>query len=162
MSQRRILVAIDFTPITTHLIEEAVNIAAGMEARVYLIYVVPRERGGQWMDRFNELAVFGVSEETMMEQQRTKLAERAQEIIYQLAKDYSKNGVVIEGRTARGHVVEEVIKEAKILEADMLICAAHRHEGLGHMIMGSVAAKLAEKAPCSVLVVRKRGDVVKG
>lgn len=160
MSTRRILVAIDFTPITTHVVEQAVKMAKGMNARVYLIYVVQQDQIITWADRITE-AIFGVSEYNHMEDLRNKFADKAAHVIESVAHDFSKDGVEVSGRVARGHVVEEIVREAKSIEAELLICAAHQHKGIEHTVLGSVAAKVAERAPCSVLIVRKPGDVVK-
>lgn len=158
---KQILVAIDFTPITTHLIQEAVRLAEPGRAKVRLIHVVGKDTMTLWFDRMTEFTVFGAPEQSMLEQMRMKLADRADELIAQLAKDFSKPDVEVTGRVARGSVVDEVVKEAKAIRADLLICAAHQHESLSHTLLGSVASKLAEKAPCSVMVVRQPADTVR-
>lgn len=62
------------------------------------------------------------------------------------------------GKVVRGVVWDALIHEAKRGE-DTLIAVGSR--GLGRMagiVMGSVATELIHKAPCSVLVARKRSD----
>ncbi len=159
MSTRRILVAVDFTPITSHVIEQAVRMASGMNARVYLIYVVGQDAIATWVDRFTE-AVFGTSEYNELDNLKNKFAKRAEELIDKLAKDATTSAVEVSGRVARGNVVEEIVREAKILEAELLIVAAHQHTNVEHAILGSMAVKIAQHSPCSVLVVKKAGDVV--
>ncbi len=55
-----------------------------------------------------------------------------------------------------GDPVDEILKRARSLSVDLLITGTHDTAGLERFLMGSVADKVAKRAPCSVLVVRPK------
>jgi universal stress protein A len=57
---------------------------------------------------------------------------------------------------AEGDPVEEVLKVARAVSADLLIVGTHDTAGLERFLVGSVADKVAKRAPCSVVVVRQK------
>lgn len=69
---------------------------------------------------------------------------------------------------AIGHLVERepvhaILQVATSIDADMIIVGSHDHHGPARWILGSVAHKVAERAPCAVLVARpKVSDAVSG
>jgi universal stress protein A len=62
----------------------------------------------------------------------------------------------VTGHLAVGDPVEEILKRSRSLSADMLITGTHDTAGLERFLLGSVADKIAKRAPCSVLVVRQK------
>lgn len=53
----------------------------------------------------------------------------------------------------RGRVVEEVVREATVSSADVLVIGHHRGGPAGIVEAGSVARRLTHEAPCSVLTI---------
>lgn len=53
-----------------------------------------------------------------------------------------------------GDPANEIVKIAAKKQADIIVIATHGRKGLSHLILGSVAEKVARLAPCPVLVVR--------
>lgn len=54
-----------------------------------------------------------------------------------------------------GRVAEEIIDEAKLWGADLIMMGTHGRHGLSRFLLGSVAERIVSHAPCSVEVVRK-------
>lgn len=68
----------------------------------------------------------------------------------------------LEGITSRllvceGSPVAEILKNAWEMKADCILLATHGWTGLRHLLLGSVAERVATKAHCSVLTVRAGG-----
>ncbi|HEY4012019.1 MAG TPA: universal stress protein [Polyangiaceae bacterium] len=62
----------------------------------------------------------------------------------------------VTGHLAVGDPVEEILKRSRSLSADVLVTGTHDTAGLERFLLGSVADKIAKRAPCSVLVVRQK------
>jgi nucleotide-binding universal stress UspA family protein len=60
----------------------------------------------------------------------------------------------VTGHLALGDPVDEILKRARSLSADLLVIGTHDEVGLERFLLGSVADKVAKRAPCSVLIVR--------
>ena len=58
--------------------------------------------------------------------------------------------VVIEGPTA-----EEIAKVVRAVQADAVVMGTHGRTGLMRLMMGSVAARVLELAPCPVVMVKR-------
>ena len=55
-----------------------------------------------------------------------------------------------------GHVSSEIIKFLDENPIDVVVMGAYGLSGMGLVIFGSVAKRVAHKAPCSVMLVRSR------
>ncbi|KPK85811.1 MAG: hypothetical protein AMJ81_02655 [Phycisphaerae bacterium SM23_33] len=54
----------------------------------------------------------------------------------------------------RGRPFVEIIRHARGRNMDLIVMGTHGRTGLSHVLMGSVAEKVARKSPCPVLTVR--------
>jgi universal stress protein A len=55
-----------------------------------------------------------------------------------------------------GPPVPKLVEYAKQQQIDLILLATHGRTGIEHLMIGSVAEKLARYAPCSVMVFRRR------
>jgi universal stress protein A len=53
-----------------------------------------------------------------------------------------------------GHVSSEIIRHLEENQVDVVVTGAYGLSGVGLVVFGSIAKSLAQKAPCSVLIVR--------
>jgi len=65
---------------------------------------------------------------------------------------------VAKGAVARGVAWDALIDEAERAEDTLIAFGSHGRGRMAGIVMGSVATELIHKAPCSVLVARKRSD----
>ena len=92
----------------------------------------------------------------MPEEPREALVQRIEELMAQ------KYGGRIEGRAPYrlivldGHVSTEIIRFLDENPIDVVVLGAYGLSGMGLVIFGSVAKRVAHKAPCSVMIVRTR------
>ena len=54
----------------------------------------------------------------------------------------------------RGNPLREITRLSKEHSAKLILLSTHGHAGLTHVLLGSLAEKIARHAPCSVLTVR--------
>lgn len=62
-------------------------------------------------------------------------------------------GVTAKGHVAHGRIYQEILRVAKVLEADLIVMSAHRPE-LSDYLLGPNAARVVRHASQSVMVVR--------
>jgi nucleotide-binding universal stress UspA family protein len=77
-------------------------------------------------------------------------ARKRMDVLLDRAKDVrvAASDVVIEGQP-----VEEILKVVKAVRAGTVVMGTHGRTGLRRLVMGSVAARVVELAPCPVVTV---------
>ncbi len=65
-----------------------------------------------------------------------------------------ESGVKARGLMRVGAPFLEIINAAQSEAADLIVMGTHGRTGLAHVLMGSVAERVVNKAPCPVLTVR--------
>lgn len=61
----------------------------------------------------------------------------------------------VETRLAHGAAWDRIVAAAQELGARLIVLGTHGRTGISHVLLGSVAEKVARHAPCSVLVTRE-------
>jgi universal stress protein A len=82
----------------------------------------------------------------------------AKKEIQRQADDLRKSGLTIESRVEQGYAPAVVLHAARAAEASLIVVGSHGRKGAARLILGSCAEKIAQSAPCPVLVARG-GDV---
>jgi nucleotide-binding universal stress UspA family protein len=59
-----------------------------------------------------------------------------------------------ERRLEEGEAVEEILRVARDIGADLIVLGTHGRTGLGRLLMGSTAETVVRKASCPVLTVK--------
>ncbi len=60
-------------------------------------------------------------------------------------------------RAVQGQPFLEICALCEELGIDLVVMATHGHTGLKHLVLGSTAERVVQKAPCPVLTVRPAG-----
>jgi len=55
-----------------------------------------------------------------------------------------------------GHVSTEILSYLEENQTDVVVMGSYGLSGMGLVVFGSVAKRITHKAPCSVMIVRKR------
>ena len=140
---KTIVVAVDFSDITSRLIEKAAEMAGCYKSRVYIIHIAPPDpdfvglKIGPPQERRSRVSELK-KEKKDLEQLATKLKELGAEAI----------PLLIQGATA-----ELILKETQRLNADLLIMGTH---GLGlalTVLLGSTSQQVVKHVMCPVLLV---------
>lgn len=139
-----VLAAIDTSTLASRVVEIAARVTrrTWQNAQLHLIHVVrsaPFDRPSQ----------AGISTEDLLAEAQNYLDHHVR-----MARRQCPSPVT--GHIAAGDPVDEILKRARSLSADLLITGTHDTVGLERFLLGSVADKIAKRAPCSVLVVRPK------
>lgn len=68
----------------------------------------------------------------------------------------------IEEKIVNGHVTETIVDEAVEWDADLILVGSHGRRGLRRFSLGTISGEIVSHAPCSVVVVRQKSEIIAG
>ena len=146
--RKKILVAIDGSPLSDKAAEEAVRMAAGnpsqFKSKVYGLLVLPNAPRSTFTD-------FVTAQPITEKAEWSELKER---IFYVIEKIAGEEDVLLETAVVYGDPAEELIHFAQKEEVDVIVIGSTGKGFLKRKFLGSVSHKVVRDAKCSVYVVR--------
>jgi Universal stress protein UspA and related nucleotide-binding proteins len=141
----KILVPIDFSPMSKKAFQYALRFAERFGCEIVLLHVV--EPVGAIAGTPLAVDIFAQPEEdtTAAEAELACLAAKSR---------HRQNCFTSAVRT--GHAPNEITKAAKELDVDLIMIATHGYTSWRHLCIGSTAERVVRSAPCPVLVVREK------
>ena len=141
MSFRRILIAVDESPIAAHAADVGAQLATALGAELARVSVV---------DPTQTVAPdSGVPAADLI-----ALAEKDAKRLLAGFQQRAPQGNPSLEFVAVGKPASEIVKAAQEWPADVIVIGSHGRHGLERALLGSVAEGVMRHAPCSVLVVR--------
>ena len=146
--RKKILVAIDGSPLSDKAAEEAVRMAAGnpsqFKSKIYAMLVLPNAPRNTFTDF---VPAPPITETGKWEQLREK-------IFYVIEKNTAEAEVPLEIKVAYGDPADELIGFAEKEEIDVIVIGSTGKGFIKRKLLGSVSDKVVRNARCSVYVVR--------
>ncbi len=138
---KKICCAVDFSDASRAAMQQAACLARHLGATLTLLHVMV-SRGAT-----------GRLELPEREDGRLNLQE------FELLSTWCKDAERHAGRPVRSVVVSgdpstAIVQLAEDEECDLVVLGTHGRTGLAHLVLGSVAERVARRAPCPVLLVR--------
>jgi len=62
-------------------------------------------------------------------------------------------------RVYEGSPSDSIVDYVDRKKIDLVIMASHHHSAVNHFLLGSVSARVSERAKCSVMLLRKRANI---
>jgi nucleotide-binding universal stress UspA family protein len=93
----------------------------------------------------------------MNEQVFQEAVRSGEELTAKTEKDLRACGFDTEARVLHGDPRVALVNFAGAIGAELLIVGSHGRSGIAKLILGSVAAHVVSHAPCSVLVIKRKG-----
>jgi nucleotide-binding universal stress UspA family protein len=140
---KRILVATDFSEQAGRALEAAIALASRSQAELHLVHALEVA-----LPLFEPYAVV-LPADWIGEARR--LAQEKLEEAQARVKARGLSGSVQIGDVPAAHAIAE---HARAIGADLVVLGTHGHTGLKHVLLGSVAERTVEYAPCSVWTVK--------
>ena len=78
----------------------------------------------------------------------------AAENLDKAAKPLRDRGLTVETVVREGYPATAIEEEARDRGVDLVVIGTKGHSGLKHLLLGSVAERVVQKAPCPVLAVK--------
>ena len=145
---KKILVAIDGSPQSDKAAEEAIRLAAAagsrFKSKVYAMLVLPGMRTPSFTDFFPAPPVT----------EQPDWEEKRQRIFYVVEKAAREAGLTLENRVVYGDATEEILGFAEDEEISVIVIGSSGAGRVRRALLGSVSAKVAMHARCSVYIVR--------
>jgi nucleotide-binding universal stress UspA family protein len=138
-----ILVPIDFSDQADAVIEWATHMAEEHSSKILLLHVYHLPVEFQQLEGAYLPPDFWSNVKKEAEQQ---LATHTQQI--------RKHDVEVEALVREGYPATIIIEEAESHQANLIVIGTHGHTGLKHLLLGSIAERVVQKAPCPVLTVK--------
>jgi len=139
-----VLAAIDTSALTSRVVEMAARVArrAWPNTELHLLHVFRSAP-------FDRPAAAGLQSDELIAEAQNHL-----DFHVRMARRQCTSPVI--GHLAVGDPIQEIVGLARSLSADLLLLGMHDTAGLQKFLLGSVAEKVAKRAPCSVLMVRQK------
>lgn len=142
---RTILVPIDFSPNAETVLEWAAHLAEEHECPLVLLhaYHLPVD--------FQQLEGAYLPPDFW-----TQVKNDAAANLERYAEPLRSRGLRVETVLREGYPASVIEEEAQTRNVDLIVIGTRGHTGLKHLLLGSVAERVVQKAPCAVLTVRAR------
>jgi len=144
---RRVLVPTDFSACSGRALDQAVAFAERSHARIYLLHVI--NRGAQEC-----IADYCLSPEIPRKIENESIVSTDENLKKEIEKASKTAGAVIVPVMRKGYPDEEILKEARERNIDMIVLASIGKAGLSRHLIGGVTERVLKGAPCPVLLVR--------
>ena len=146
MAVDQIVCCTDFSDHAEAAFQTALDLARQYRAKLYVLHVLPPVVNPMLTDA--DLLLPDHPDENLV----VRLNERMQEAYGNRIPASVDAELVVRD----GHVSTEIIRFVEETDADIAVVGAFGLSGMGLVLFGSVAKRIAHKAPCSVLIVRKK------
>ncbi|MEE2679027.1 MAG: universal stress protein, partial [Myxococcota bacterium] len=74
------------------------------------------------------------------------------------AERVQARGTAVETVVREGYPATVIVDEVDNLDADLVVIGTHGHTGLKHLLLGSIAERVVQQAPCPVLTVKPQRE----
>lgn len=142
---RTILVPTDFSPAARRAIDQAERWLAAVDAPARLVvlhaYHLPVE-----------YTAYGAVPTSLHFSQDA--ARQAEEQLTALADELRREGLTVDTVAREGYPPEMILEVAEEKDVDVIALGTHGRTGLRHLLLGSNAERVVQRAPCPVLTVR--------
>jgi nucleotide-binding universal stress UspA family protein len=143
MRFKKLLAALDFSPLSDQAFHTAAAMAADTGAQLVLLHVL-QNRSGEELPSYRSHQIMPQH----VAAADAKLAERKRE-----ANQLGAH--LVSTRVEHGSPWYEIVDLLRQDRSfDLVVIGTHGRTGLKHVLLGSVAEKVVQHAPCPVLVVR--------
>ena len=140
----KILVCVENSPCANKALIRACDLARRNNSKLFLIYVV-----------YNPTAGLGLGIELIDRGEFVKMfRDHGKKVLKEATTLATENGVKAIPVMKEGNVATEIIKFAKKERIDLIAIGSRGLSRLPRYVLGSISNKLANYAPCQVLVVK--------
>jgi nucleotide-binding universal stress UspA family protein len=143
---RHILVPVDFSENTPAILDWAAHLAEEHGSKVTLLhaYHLPVE--------FQQLEGAYLPPDFWQ-----SVRAEAETSLRRFAADLEGRKIRVETAVCEGYAATVIVEEAASRHADLIVIGTHGRSGFKHLLLGSIAERVVQKAPCPVLTVKAAG-----
>jgi len=159
---KSILVPIDFSDVTSRVIDLARQLAKALDAEIHLVHVKELTRNafgagtlGYGLAGMPELAPMSGVPVPGFESMPQPIAENEDQKsrLARWQKEIAQDGVRVTLHQPTGAVAEEILKEADAVSADLIVMGTHGHGAMYNFLVGSTTKGVLKHSTRPVLLV---------
>jgi nucleotide-binding universal stress UspA family protein len=156
---RKILVALDQSPLRTYLLSQAIDMAKALKADLMLVHVLSAyEDGSPGLPVRAYHSYYPIADSITWETYQTRWQAYEHEGLDELRQSAAKamaEGVKTEFTQTAGDPGRVICDVATTWEADLIMVGNRGRSGLSELFLGSVSSYVMHHAPSSVLIVHE-------
>ncbi|QTA85584.1 universal stress protein [Desulfonema magnum] len=149
MSIKKIACCTDFSENAEAAFETALEMAEKYQARLSVIHVLPPV-----VNPLTDTELMMLTDESRPSL-ILKLEERMEQTYGGKIPDHIDHRFVV----LDGHISTEILTYLEENNTDIVVTGSYGLTGMGLVLFGSVAKRVSQKAPCSVMIVRRQEEV---
>jgi nucleotide-binding universal stress UspA family protein len=142
MAFKRILIAVDTSEIALHAMRVGLELASELGAAVAVVHVIEPT----------------AADASGLATQLIELNAANQGVVSEILSGLKGQAPIPEAMVKfepMGAPVEAIVQVAREWTADLIVIGSHGREGVGRVLLGSVAEGVARRAHCPVLIARR-------
>jgi len=143
---KKILVPVDFSEITTEVLDYAIHFASEEADTITVLHVAP----------MNPIYPGPDAEPVMIQTYVDEELEREKEELQAIKEHIQKQGVKADSVLLQGSIIDTIIEEAKELQADMIVMGKESHGLLYRTLLGTTSEGVIRRARIPVLIVPEK------
>ena len=139
---KKILVPTDGSDYSMRAAEYAIGIAKMFSAQILVVYVI------------DEVVINQISKATERDNVEQELKEAGQRYVNYVLGLAEKEGVKSSSMLAKGRPYEQIVHLVRQSNIDLIVMGTYGLRSAERVLIGSVAERVIEYAPCPVLVIK--------
>ncbi len=140
---KNILCAVDLSEQSVFVAEYAKQLATAFGAEICVVYAAPV------LSHYSGFHVSATTIESFVGEVLAGAEKNMQDFI---TENFA--GLKAKGKVLNGYAADEILRQAKEMNADMIVMGTHGRKGVDRLLFGSVAEKVVKAAPMPVLTVK--------
>ena len=143
---KKILVPVDFSEITTEVLDYAIHLANEEADTILVLHVAP----------LNPIYPGPDAEPVMIQSYVDEELEREKEELQAIKEHIQKQGVKADSVLLQGSIIDTIIEEAKEMKADLIVMGKESHGLIYRTLLGTTSEGVIRRARIPVLIVPEK------
>ena len=140
---KNILAAIDFSDVSSRIVDKAAELAKSFGSKLWLIHVAAPDP---------DFVGYGTGPQCERDW-RAKVLRKEHCYLHNKAAELDDRGIDVTPLLVQGATIETILKQASKLEADAIVIGSHGRGAFYKTLVGSVSEGVIRQALCPVLVI---------
>ena len=143
---KKILVPVDFSDITTEVLNYAIKLANENAGTITVLHVAP----------LNPIFPGPDVEPVLIQTYMNEELAREKDELHAITEHIRKHGVAADSILLQGSIIDTIIDEAKEMQADMIVMGKESHGLLYRTLLGTTSEGVIRRARVPVLIVPEK------
>jgi len=143
---KKILVPVDFSDITTEVLDYAIHLANEDSSSITVLHVAPPSPIFPGPD----------AEPIMMQTYVNEELDREKDELHAITEHIHKQGIEAYSVLLQGSIIDTIIDEAKEIKADMIVMGKESHGLLYRTLLGTTSEGVIRRARIPVLIIPEK------